>query len=201
MPPTYIIAFIHVYIIILICVTETNSWRRRRRRRCSTSHCQVSPWSSWSSCSAVQCGIAGSKHRSRHVIAQPACGGTPCPPNMQDTAICYGKTAFGCQYSRWSTWSPCPAVGCEETQTSRRQIMAREQCGGTPCNMTALRKTRPCKQTFCINQGTLHNGKCFCKTGFTGSCCQFNSKWSRIGSSRLFTSKQKGNKDKEIKNY
>ena len=178
MPPTYII----VYIIILICATETNSfWRRRRRRRrsCSTSNCQVSPWSSWSSCSAVQCGIPGSKNRSRYVIVHPACGGTPCPPNMQDTTTCYGRTAVACQYSIWSTWSPCPAVGCEETQTSRRHIIAREQCGGTPCNMTALRKTRPCKQTFCINQGTLHNGKCFCKTGFRGSCCQFNSKWSR----------------------
>ena len=174
----YIMAFIHVYIIILICATETNSWRRRRRRRCKVSDCQVSPWSSWSSCSAVQCGIPGSKHRFRHVFLQPACGGTPCPPNMRETAYCQGRTAIGCQYSSWSTWSLCPAVGCEETQTSRRHMIAREQCGGTPCNMTALRKTRPCKQTFCINQGTLHNGKCFCKTGFSGSCCHFNSKWS-----------------------
>lgn len=181
MPTTYIIVFIHVYIIILICATGTNSvWFSRRRRYCSRSDCQVSPWSSWSSCSAVQCGIPGSKHRARHIIVPPTCGGAACPPNMQDTATCYGRTAVGCQYSIWSTWSLCPAVGCEETQTSRRHIIAREQCGGTPCDTTALLKTRPCKQTFCINQGTLHNGKCFCKTGFRGSCCQFNSKWSHI---------------------
>lgn len=143
-------------------------------------NCLVSPWSSWSPCSAVQCGILGSKHRSRYVITQPKCSGTPCPTNMQDTATCYGTTAIDCQYSTWSTWSACPAFGCEEIQTSRRHVTARDQCGGTPCNITALRKTQPCKQTFCVNQGTLLNGKCFCKTGYSGSCCQYGGKWSRF---------------------
>ena len=225
-----------LFVVILNFITESQSlWRRRRRRRCSPVNCQISHWSSWSPCSAWQCGTSGNQRRTRHVITHPSCGGADCPSNMQENRVCYGNTPINCQvsswsswsvcntvqcgksgfeqrsryiirhsncggtacpsalqetricygtkasacvYSTWSTWSSCPAFRCGDTQTRSRQIVSREQCGGTPCNITALSKARPCKQTFCINQGTLSaDGKCYCKSGFHGSCCQYSSKY------------------------
>ena len=143
-------------------------------------NCQVSSWSSWSVCSTVQCGKSGFEQRSRYIIRYSNCGGTGCPSALQETRICYGTKASACVYSTWSTWSSCPAFRCGDTQTSSRQIHEREQCGGTPCNITALSKTRACKQTFCVNQGKLSDGKCYCKSGFHGSCCQYSSKYTCI---------------------
>ena len=143
-------------------------------------NCQVSSWSSWSVCSTVQCGKSGFEQRSRYIIRHSNCGGTACPSALQETRICYGTKASACVYSTWSTWSSCPAFWCGDTQTSSRQIHEREQCGGTPCNITALSKTRACKQTFCVNQGKLSDGKCYCKSGFHGSCCQYSSKYTCI---------------------
>ena len=141
-------------------------------------NCQVSSWSSWSVCSTVQCGKSGFEQRSLYIIRHSNCGGTACPSALQETRICYGTKASACVYSTWSTWSLCPAFRCGDTQTRSRQIVSKEQCGGTPCNIMALSKARPCKQTFCINQGTLSvDGKCYCKSGFHGSCCQYSSKY------------------------
>jgi len=211
-----------VFTVLCLSFLNQSQSRRRRRRSCSPLHCQVSSWSSWSRCSAVQCGVYGSRQRSRRVLRHPSCGGAACPakmqetsgcygsaavncrvsswsswstcsavqcgksgsqqrsrtvitypncggtacPSMQDTGECFGTTAVDCVYSTWSNWSACPPSQCGDSQTSRRYIITREQCGGTPCNMTALRKTRPCKQTFCVNQGTLYNGECSCKPGY-----------------------------------
>ena len=171
-----IAAFVIVVSVICLLVNQGNAWRRRRRRRCPLTNCQISQWSSWSICSAVVCRSSGSQYRTRHVVSSPSCGGIACPPNTRETTICYGTTPVNCVYSTWSTWSACSTSQCGDTQTSRRYTISKEQCGGTPCNMTALRKTQPCKQTFCVNQGTLRSGRCFCKTDYYGSCCQYNSK-------------------------
>ncbi|CAH3035732.1 unnamed protein product, partial [Porites lobata] len=120
----------------------------------------VSSWSPWSICSALQCGKSGYQQRTRHITRHLSCGGATCPSNLLETKTCYGITPLDCIYSTWSTW------------------MARQQCGGAACNMTTLRRTRVCKQTFCVNQGTLLNGQCSCKPGYYGSCCQYNRKYS-----------------------
>lgn len=185
------IAYIAIIVIVAsILINPGNAWRRRRRRRrrpsCLPTNCQMSSWSSWSPCSAVVCGNAGSRRRSRYVITNPSCGGAGCPSNRLETTLCFGTKAANCVYSTWSTWNACPPYQCGDTQTSRRYIISREQCGGTPCNTTALRKTRPCKQTFCVNQGTLHNGRCFCKTDYYGGCCQYKSKYACIHTLGIF---------------
>lgn len=143
--------------------------------------CIVSSWSSWSPCSAAQCAIPGVQHRTRSIlVTNSSCGGRVCPPNLQESKVCYGTKAVDCQYSAWSSWSVCSLLQCANSQISRRHVAKREQCGGKPCNVTALLNTRPCEPTFCVNQGTLLNGKCFCKPGYLGNCCQHKSKWSRI---------------------
>ena len=171
----------HTKTVILLIISfyfayDTDAfWRRRRRRRsCSASDCQMSSWSSWSSCSAP-CGHFSSQQRTRYVRTHASCGGS-CPFSTNETRSCYGTAVVDCAYSSWSQWSTCAALHCEQHQSSRRYIIVREKCGGTPCNMTALRRTRPCHQTFCVNHGTLLNGKCLCKPSFYGSCCQYNRK-------------------------
>lgn len=178
MPSNKVIVLV-IIVIVIKFVSQSLSWRRRSglRRSCSQVDCQVSPWSPWSPCSTSQCGISGNQQRTRHVTTNPSCNGRACPPNMQVSRICYGTTAVDCEYSAWSTWSACSSLQCGDTQTSRKYITARDQCGGTPCNITGLRKTQPCKQTFCVNQGTLINGDCLCKQGYYGSCCQYSSKY------------------------
>ena len=166
-----------LFLVTLNCITGYNQPWWRRRRRCSSVNCRVSSWSSWSVCSSVLCGKSGFEQRLRYIVRHPQCGGTACPSGLKETRICYGTNAIACVYSTWATWSSCPPFQCGDTQASSRYIVAREQCGGTPCNMTALTKARPCKQTFCVNQGTLSDGKCYCKSGFHGSCCQYSSKY------------------------
>ena len=142
----------------------------------SPVNCRTSSWSSCSSCNATRCGVQGFQRRTRSMTRSPGCGGVACPNNMQETKSCYGTAVVDCACSSLSQWSTCAALHCEQHQSSRRYIIAREKCGGTPCNMTALRRTRPCHQTFCVNHGTLLNGKCLCKPSFYGSCCQYNRK-------------------------
>ena len=45
-----------------------------------------------------------------------------------------------------------------------------EQFGGT-CAST-FKKTRACLKLSCLNGGTLQHGKCSCKKGYSGDCCE-----------------------------
>lgn len=164
---------IAVFVIVFSNINRTQSWWSRRRRSCHPTDCRVSSWSSWSPCSAQQCGISGSQHRSRSLITSASCGGS-CPA-MQESRACRGATVVDCKYSVWSAWNACSQ--CGDNQTRTRYVMTREQCGGTPCNLTALLKTRAC-QTRCLDKGRLVDVQCFCRRrpGYHGSCCIYHGK-------------------------
>ncbi len=157
-------------LLLLLLISQSNSWRRRRRRQgCIRVDCQVTPWSSWSRCSAVQCrGQPGFKQRIRTVQLPPRCGGSPFPL-LLEAAPCNGTLRADCRLSPWSTWSACSLV-CEGFQTSTRYVVTTEQCGGT-CNQ-AKNKTRACN----VNQGSIGDGQCSCLPGYYGKCCQFNGR-------------------------
>ena len=163
-------------IILVICISLVVSRRRRRRRSCSRVDCQVSPWSSWSACSAFQCGKWGTQQRTRTVQVPSLCGGTPCP-SLQESQPCQGTLRVDCKLSPWSIWSACSQT-CGGSQTSTRYVATNEQCGGTPCS-TTLTQRQPCSLQ-CFNQGTLINKKCSCSSGYYGSCCQYRGKWKLI---------------------
>ena len=59
-----------------------------------------------------------------------------------------------------------------------RRIIA-ERCGGS-CSST-LRKTRACMELSCLNGGSLEHGRCFCKEGYSGNCCEKGNRqlWNR----------------------
>ncbi|XP_020629431.1 thrombospondin type-1 domain-containing protein 7B-like [Orbicella faveolata] len=132
--------------------------------------CQVSSWSPWSFCSAAQCGQQGSQSKSRTEKSSSACGGAECP-DLHETRQCYASKRVDCQLSSWSEWSACTVpCGVSGTQHSARHRIVTEQCGGT-CTST-FRKTRACPDLSCLNGGSLKDGTCFCKEGYSGNCCE-----------------------------
>lgn len=162
--------------------SDCDAWsrRRRRRRRCTAQNCDVMSWSHWSFCTADRCGERGSQSRSRMIVSQPSCGGTACPDNLFETRQCYGSKAVDCELSYWSEWSGCTTpCGVSGTQASSRHRITTEQCGGT-CS-SSLRRTRSCPHPGCFNRGSLRDGACFCKEGFSGNCCQKQGKTWRCG--------------------
>lgn len=146
---------------------HSEAWRRRR---CSPRACQVSYWSSWSWCSAHDCGEQGSQSRSRWKESSAYCGGAPCP-DLYQTRQCFGDASVDCELSSWSEWGACTTpCGASSTQSSSRHRITTEQCGGS-CTST-FRKTRTCQQPSCQNGGSLKDGTCSCKEGYSGYCCE-----------------------------
>ena len=88
--PMWMIKFLAVILVLAVFVQDAEAWRRRRRRRfsppCSARNCQVSSWTSWSSCTR-QCGTSGIQTRTRRITWPAACGGT-CPFHLSDTRSC-----------------------------------------------------------------------------------------------------------------
>ena len=166
-----IIFLLSLLVAFLVFTDDSDAWwRRRRRRRCPQQDCQVSSWSYWSSCSASQCVKHGAQSRSRTEETSPSCGGETCP-ELHETRQCYGTTPVDCQLSSWSEWSACTTpCGVSGTQSSSRHRKTTEQCGGS-CTST-FSKTRACPDLSCLNGGSLQDGTCFCKKGFSGECCQ-----------------------------
>lgn len=175
--------FVLTLIVWFSLTSDCDAWRRRRRRRrrrCTIQNCDITSWSYWSYCTADQCGERGSQSRSRMVVSQPSCGGKACPDNRFETRQCYGSKAVDCKLSHWSEWSGCTTVcGVSGTQSSSRYRITTEQCGGK-CS-SSLTKTRSCQPISCFNGGSLRNGVCFCKKGFSGDCCQLQGKAWRCG--------------------
>ena len=163
--PSRTIKMLVIFVIVISFTSLSQSWRRRHRGRRPAVNCRVDSWSPWSPCSAVQ---SGTQHRTRSMIRYPSCGGAGCQQLRESRRCLCGATAANCQYSAWSKWSECSE--CGEFQTSTRYIITREQCGGTPCNMTALNKTPVC-QTQCLDKETLVDVQCHCRPGAYGSCC------------------------------
>ena len=80
-----------------------------------------------------------------------------------------------CQLSSWSEWTastvPCGVSG---TQHSARHRIVTEQCGGT-CTST-FQTTRACPDVSCLNGGSLKDGSCFYKEGYSGNFCEKKGK-------------------------
>lgn len=168
LPGTKITVF--VLLASFIVFHHADAWRRRRRRRCTPRACEVSSWSSWSGCSADQCGQQGSQHRTRTVTSHASCGGTECP-ELDESRQCYSSQSVDCQLSSWTQWSACSTpCGVSGIQFSVRHRVVTEQCGGS-CT-SSFRKTRACQELSCLNGGSLKGRNCFCKEGFSGDCCE-----------------------------
>ena len=135
--------------------------------------CDVTSWTFRSRCTSDQCGQLGAQSRSRMIVTRPTCGERECPDDLFETRQCYGGNPVDCELSQWTSWSSCTTpCGASGTQSSSRHRVLTEKCGGT-CS-SSLSRTRSCLQTSCFNGGSVQNGACRCRDGFTGNCCQGN---------------------------
>ena len=90
-----------------------------------------------------------------------------------ETWRCGRLRPVDCQLSSWSDWGPCTTMcGVGGKQTSTRRRLITEQCGGTCSGGLNLKITRACPQISCLNGGSLMNGACICKAGYSGDCCE-----------------------------
>lgn len=114
---------------ITVVLTPSYAWWSRRRRSCSAVRCQVSNWSSWSSCTRSCNG--GIRTRTRRKTVTESCGGS-CPYHLSNTMNCNTQCCpVDCIYT-WGAWSACTGCG-NSTQSRSTNIIRQSSCNGTAC--------------------------------------------------------------------
>ena len=79
------------------------------------------------------------------------------------------KPRRNCRLSKWCAWSQCSATcGPNGVKTRTRHIIENARCGGR-CG--ALQQVRRCNRR-CLNGGYMRYGKCKCRKGYSGCCCE-----------------------------
>ena len=89
----------------------------------SAVNCVMSPWSLWSGCS-VSCGRNGIRMRLRRIVQPPSGGGRRCPRRRLHRRRCSVPACTEtsrCQYTEWSSWSPCARSCGDDTVQERIQ--------------------------------------------------------------------------------
>ena len=116
--------------------------------------------------------------------------------------FCFPNLAINCTWNEWGAWSTCPdPKGCSISKMIRTRDMNEHSCGGTPCSGHSSSSTtcdrfsevtteltsceqnlrrlnqKLCRNVYCNNRGTCHEGECICIDGFSGSTCDVRGKW------------------------
>ena len=104
--------------------------------------CVMSPWSMWSDCS-VTCGRNGVRTRSRTIMRPPSGGGRKCPRRRLRRRRCLlpacAETSR-CQYTEWSSWSPCARSCGADTVQERIQRVQGSLSRRLPCPVKLQRR-------------------------------------------------------------
>lgn len=76
-----------------------------------------------------------------------------------------------CTVSSWSNYGSCSyPCGTSGVQWRSRYVTRVQSCGGQcPYN---LHESKACNRGLCANHGTPHSSGCYCRAGYTGTCCQ-----------------------------
>jgi len=106
--------------------------------------CEVSGWTSWSTCGA-SCGTA-QQSRVRQIKSYPEHGGKACPSDLHATQGCnLGPcSTVDCEVSKWSDWSTCTTTCDIGLQHRSREVTSERQPHGAGCN-AELGQTRGCE--------------------------------------------------------
>ena len=76
-----------------------------------------------------------------------------------------------CTMSSWSNWCTCSyPCGVGGKQTRKRTVIRPASCGGSCPYGYRLSESRSCN-IGCPNGGTVAVGRCICRPGFGGRCC------------------------------
>jgi len=108
-------------------------------------NCQVSGWSTWSTCSA-KCG-GGVQTATRSVATPSAHGGSACPALVQQQLCNTHACPVDCKVGAWSAWSTCSAQCGGGQQTATRTVVTPAAYGGAACKRLA--KTQNCNTFAC----------------------------------------------------
>jgi len=105
--------------------------------------CQITTWSSWSSCDRPCDG--GQQMRGRHITRNPRNGGQACPPELEEIRGCNEEPcdAKSCEVSEWREWTSCSTTCGRGTQKRTRYITQMPSEGGSGCRNT-LAEQREC---------------------------------------------------------
>jgi hypothetical protein len=109
------------------------------------THCQVTPWSAWSTCTKV-CG-GGEQNRLRKVIVEPANGGDKCPAVKASRACNTQICAINCAVTKFSAWSTCSKTCGTGSKTATRTIVTKPNAAGSAC--PSLTKSAECNTVSC----------------------------------------------------
>ncbi|XP_065053229.1 protocadherin Fat 4-like isoform X4 [Rhopilema esculentum] len=92
--------------------------------------CQVSQWSSWSTCTlkSGSCG-AGTQARTRTIVRQPYCA-SACPATTDRRDCVHSCCPVDCTLSQWTAWGKCSANCGQGSQVRTRQVATPASCGG-----------------------------------------------------------------------
>jgi len=100
--------------------------------------CTVSPWGSWSTCTA-SCAVLGgsSRHRTRDVLSQPQFGGALCPSLLQsETCNAHVVCGVDCVMGAWGSYGSCSTTCGVGTQSRSRQVLVQPVGNGIACPST-----------------------------------------------------------------
>nr|XP_054757225.1 thrombospondin type-1 domain-containing protein 7A-like [Lytechinus pictus] len=137
--------------------------------------CELSPWSTWSSCSA-SCGLHATRTRTKHVLTLPANGGLTCPQETDENGIITQYTPCidiePCYTFQWVTggWSSCQVIG----SNCGKGLQTREVHCGRSDGLVA--EDGMCLQDFRLPPPT-PTQRCYVPCG--GDCLL--SEWSEFG--------------------
>merc|ERR1719424_882156 len=121
---------------------------------CGKKHCQLSPWTTWSSCDKSCDG--GQRARHRQIQSLPRWGGELCPLPLETWELegcnkdgCHPN--MDCNVGSWSSWAGC-TVSCGYGQETRsRNVINIRRHHGQGCvdNTDEMRKCmpKPCNGT------------------------------------------------------
>ena len=76
-----------------------------------------------------------------------------------------------CRVSGWSSWGGCsyPCGNGGVQWRSRHVTISQNHCGSCSYHM---RESKRCNIGLCANYGRPHSSGCYCRLGYTGTCCK-----------------------------
>ncbi|XP_041466314.1 thrombospondin type-1 domain-containing protein 7A-like [Lytechinus variegatus] len=157
------------------CDVWSEPARSRPCDKACPQDCELSPWSTWSSCSA-SCGLHAMRTRTKHVLTLPVNGGLPCPQETDENGIITQFTPCidiePCYTFQWVTggWSVCQVIG----SSCGRGLQTREVHCGRSDGLVA--EDGMCLQDFRQPPPT-STQRCYVPCG--GDCLL--SEWSEFG--------------------
>lgn len=135
--------------------------KMKQIRGCNTHSCHsnqndciLSPWRSWSACTA-QC-EDGVRKREREVLQRAGEGGRGCSGVMMQVVSCTGPGCGeqDCQWGAWDSWSGCSCSCGGGTKRRNRQVQVSPKGGGELCDPVDKSEAAPCNQHRCFERCT-----------------------------------------------